>query len=88
MVIVIQKYGSGGKLDFTIELHRDPILKVLSEWQKWFWTPNVINIYGLQFDFMQKKSKETLKKSESLILQCKFGSQAQKWPKSPKKRIT
>ena len=32
-----------------------------------------------------KKSKETLKKSKSLILQCKFGSRAQKWPKITKK---
>ena len=29
--------------------------------------------------------KETLKKPKSLILQCKFGSQAQKWPKIAKK---
>ena len=33
----------------------------------------------------KKKSKETLKKSKSLILQCKFGSRAQKWPKIAKK---
>ena len=32
-----------------------------------------------------KKSKETLKNSKSLILQCKFGSRAQKWPKIAKK---
>ena len=32
-----------------------------------------------------KKSKETLKKSKLLILQCKFGSRAQKWPKIAKK---
>ena len=31
--------------------------------------------------FHAKKSKETLKNSKSLILQCKFGSRAQKWPK-------
>ena len=31
-----------------------------------------------------KKSKETLKKSKSLILQCNFGSRAQKWPKIAK----
>ena len=35
--------------------------------------------------FHAKKSKETLKKSKSLILQCKFGSRAQKWPKIAKK---
>ena len=36
--------------------------------------------------FHAKKSKETLKKSKSLILQCKFGSRAQKWPKIAKKK--
>ena len=35
--------------------------------------------------FHAKKSKETLKNSKSLILQCKFGSRAQKWPKIAKK---
>ena len=35
--------------------------------------------------FHAKKSKETLKKSKSLILLCKFGSRAQKWPKIAKK---
>ena len=35
--------------------------------------------------FHAEKLKETLKKSKSLILQCKFGSQAQKWPKIAKK---
>ena len=35
--------------------------------------------------FHAKKSKETLKKSKSLILQCKFGSRAQKWPKNAQK---
>ena len=35
-----------------------------------------------------KKSKETLKKSKSLILQCKFGPRSQKWPKIAKKPIT
>ena len=35
--------------------------------------------------FHVKKSEETLKKSKSLILQCKFGSRAQKWPKNAKK---
>ena len=34
---------------------------------------------------MQKKSKETLKQSKSPILQHKFGSQPQKWPKIAKK---
>ena len=33
----------------------------------------------------KKKSEETLKKSKSPILQCKFGSWAQKWPKIAKK---
>ena len=42
----------------------------------------------LKFDFMQNKSKETLKKSKSPILQYKSGSPAQKWPKIAKKRIT
>merc|ERR1711884_498639 len=32
-----------------------------------------------------KKSKETVKKSKSLILQCKFGSRAEKLPKIAKK---
>ena len=32
-----------------------------------------------------KKSKETLRKPKSLILPCKVGSQAQKWPKIAKK---
>ena len=32
-----------------------------------------------------KKSEETLKKSKSPILQCKFASRAQKWPKNAKK---
>ena len=36
----------------------------------------------------KKKSKETFKKSKSLILQCKFSSRAQKWLKIAKKRIT
>ena len=35
--------------------------------------------------FHVKKSEETLKKSKSPILQCKFGSRAQKWPKNAKK---
>ena len=35
--------------------------------------------------FHAKKLKETLKNSKSLILQCKFGSRAQKWPKIVKK---
>ena len=35
--------------------------------------------------FHAKQSKETLKKSKSLILQCKFGSRAQKWPKNAQK---
>ena len=35
--------------------------------------------------FHAKKSKETVKKSKSLILQFKFGSRAQKWPKIAKK---
>ena len=35
--------------------------------------------------FHAKKSKETLKKSKSLILLCKFGSRAQKWQKIAKK---
>ena len=35
--------------------------------------------------FHAKKSEETLKKSKSLILQCKFGSRPQKWPKIAKK---
>ena len=35
--------------------------------------------------FHTKKSKGTLKKTKSLILQCKFGSWAQKWPKIAKK---
>ena len=35
--------------------------------------------------FHAKKSEETLQKSKSLILQCKFGSRAQKWPKNAKK---
>ena len=35
--------------------------------------------------FHAKKSKKTLKKSNSLILLCRFGSQAQKWPKFAKK---
>ena len=35
--------------------------------------------------FHAKKSKETPKNSKSLILQCKFGSRAQKWPKIAKK---
>ena len=35
--------------------------------------------------FHAKKSKETLKNSKSLILQCKFGSRAQKWPKIAQK---
>ena len=35
--------------------------------------------------FHAKKSGKTLKKSKSLILQCKFGSRAQKWPKIAKK---
>ena len=35
--------------------------------------------------FHAKKSKETLKKSKSLILQCYFGSRAQKLPKIAKK---
>ena len=35
--------------------------------------------------FHAKKSKKTLKNSKSLILQCKFGSRAQKWPKIVKK---
>ena len=35
--------------------------------------------------FHAKKSKETLKKAKSLILQCKFGSRAQKWPKNAQK---
>ena len=34
---------------------------------KRFITPKVIYIYGLQCAFMQKKSKETNKKSKSLI---------------------
>ena len=34
--------------------------------------------------FHAKKSKETLKNSKSLILQCKFSSRAQKWPKIAK----
>ena len=38
--------------------------------------------------FHTKESKETLKKPKSLILQCKFGSRDQKWPKTTKKRIT
>ena len=42
----------------------------------------------LKMWFHTKKSKETLKKPKSLILQCKFGSRAQKWPKTTKKRIT
>ena len=33
-----------------------------------------------------KKSKETLKKPKSLLLQYKFGSWAQKWPKIAKKK--
>jgi hypothetical protein len=33
----------------------------------------------------KKKMEETLKKSKLLILQCKFGSRAQKWPKNAKK---
>ena len=33
-----------------------------------------------------KKSEETLKRSKSLILQCKFSSRAQKWPKIAKKK--
>ena len=37
--------------------------------------------------FHAKKSKETLKNSKSLILQCKFGSRAQKWPKIAKKKM-
>ena len=35
--------------------------------------------------FHAKKLKETLKNPKSLILQCKFGSRAQKWPKIAKK---
>ena len=35
-----------------------------------------------------KKLKETLKKSKSVILLCKFGSWAQKWPKIAKKQFT
>ena len=35
--------------------------------------------------FHAKKLKETLKNSKSLILQCKFGSRAQKWPKIAQK---
>ena len=35
--------------------------------------------------FHAKSSKETLKKSKSLILLRKFGSRAQKWPKIAKK---
>ena len=34
-----------------------------------------------------KKLKETLKKSKLLILQCKFCSRAQKWPKIAKKNV-
>ena len=48
---------------------------------------NVIYICGLQSDFVQKKSKETLKKSKSLILLCKFCSWAQKSPKIPPKKF-
>ena len=33
----------------------------------------------------KKKSKETLKKPKSLILQCKFGARALKWPKIAEK---
>ena len=36
--------------------------------------------------FHATKSEETLKKSKSLTLQCEFGSRAQKWPKTQKKR--
>ena len=35
--------------------------------------------------FHVKKSEETLQKSKSPILQCKFGIRAQKWPKNAKK---
>ena len=35
--------------------------------------------------FHAKKSKETLKKSKSQNLLCKFGSRAQKWPKIAQK---
>ena len=44
-----------------------------------------IYIYGLKCDFMQKNRKKHKKKSNSLILLCKFGSRAQKWGKIAKK---
>ena len=47
----------------------------------------ILSIYGLQCDFMQKKSKVTLKKSKSLILLCKFGSRAYRPPKIPPKKL-
>ena len=47
-----------------------------TQWYQYLW---------LTMWFHAKKSKETLKNSKSLILQCKFGSRAQKWPKIVKK---
>ena len=38
----------------------------------------ISNIYGINFDFTQKKSRETLKKSKLLIFLFNLGSQAQR----------
>ena len=72
------------KIEFTYQSQKPPNLKVVKR---------VLNTQCYQYLlltmwFHAKKSKETLKKSKSLILQCKFGARAQKWPKIAKKRIT
>ena len=60
------------KIEFTFQSQKPPNLKVVemalnAQCYQYLW---------LTYDFIQKESKETLKKTKSLILQCKFGSRA------------
>ena len=44
-----------------------PDFKIAPRVVKWFLTPNVINIYGLQYDFMQKSRKKHSKTQNRLF---------------------